>query len=345
MTTVDPAGMSKPLSAFGDPDRGVEAQAFAEDGVEVRELGQRVEVEGVSVERGVEFGFDGVERVGVRGEQAECPRERAGGGLVAGEEEGDDVVADFLFGESGAVFVAGFEQETEQVGAVGGGPAAFVEHGADHVVYGGDGALETAVGGRGQPDGKRDGALGAVEEFFEEDGECLLDVGGAGAEFGAEETAADDGEGEAAHLGGEIEWLRGVGGSGVARGGFFAGAQHDLGEGHDAAVVENRLGESAVAAPGVAFGGEQAFACNEADVAGTAGVADVAIGAVLEHGGDERGIADEVVKKRAEAEAGDGALVAGGGGEKTQWVAFEGEGVSEERDGRGRGCAGVAHGV
>jgi len=76
-----------------------------------------------------------------------------------------------------------------------------------------------------------------------------------------------------------------------------------------------------VAAPGFAFETEEAFTGDEADVAGIAGVADVVVGAVLEDGGDERGVASEVVEERAETEAGDGALFTRGFLQEAQRIA------------------------
>jgi MATE family multidrug resistance protein len=53
--------------------------------------------------------------VAVVGQQVQGPGELDGGGLVAGDEEGDQLIAELLVGEGRAIVVAGGEQAPEQV--------------------------------------------------------------------------------------------------------------------------------------------------------------------------------------------------------------------------------------
>ncbi len=87
------------------PGGRVEAHGFCEDLLGVAEggvVGQRGEaLLGAGAEDGVEFGVELCFDFGVLTEEVPGPGEAVGYGLVAGEEDGEDFVADLLVGHAG----------------------------------------------------------------------------------------------------------------------------------------------------------------------------------------------------------------------------------------------------
>ena len=152
----------------GDPDGWIEAHGFGEDLGGEGEVGV---VRGgwiaggvgcVRAEDGAGFFVELLLGFGVGGEEIEGEGEGVGGGLVAGEEDGDALVVDLLVGHlicrglgvSGGVFeVGGGEEHGEEVAAVGGAGwlgAALGDHAVDEGVEVELAALEPAHGGDGQ---------------------------------------------------------------------------------------------------------------------------------------------------------------------------------------------------
>ena len=66
-------------------------------------------------EQGVLLGQQAGDDLGVAGELVEHERDRRGGGVVAGEQERHDLVADLHVAERVAVLVVGVEQQAEDV--------------------------------------------------------------------------------------------------------------------------------------------------------------------------------------------------------------------------------------
>ena len=101
----------------------------------------------------VEFLFQAQLAVGVLAEEVEGPSERVGGGLVAGDEDGDGFVAKLARAHRLAgLLIAGFHQHGEQVPGTRGDPMASppLDGGIDKAVEGGDGLIEPDVLRRGE---------------------------------------------------------------------------------------------------------------------------------------------------------------------------------------------------
>ncbi len=157
-------------------------------------------------ELGVLLGEQTGDDVGVAGELVEHEGDGRGGGVVAGEQEGHDLVADLQVGEGGfAVLVGGVDQQREDVLAALAGGAAAGDLGVDQAVEGAGGFLLAIPGCEG-PAEHAQGVVAGVE------GEGLLEEGGGvdGACCGAvgveaEERAHGDAQGEAAGPGVEVD--------------------------------------------------------------------------------------------------------------------------------------------
>jgi len=249
--------------AGDDPGGGIEAHRFGEDALEVFEL---AEVRGL----GEAIAADGSYLVahtlldfGMPGHLPERKGEGVGGGLVAGEEDGEGFVADLAV-RHGAGVVHGFEQHAEQIVAEHPRLAAAANDAEDEFVKRGEGAAHAGHGA----DGKAFEQTGAGQE---REGQIVVeDLHGvdksldAGVDVGAEQTAAGDAEGEAHHLGVHLEERA----FGRPASSHLAGEPHDLGAvTGDARPVKRRLSQSALTQMEGFFAGEEAVA---EDTAGAA---------------------------------------------------------------------------
>ncbi len=205
-------------AARADPGGRVEAQGLVEDLLEVgKAVAHQLGGGGQGArELGVLLGEQAGDDVGVAGELVEHEGDGRGGGVVAGEEQGHDLVADLQVGERGlAVLVGGVDQQREDVLAALAGGAPAGDLGVDQAVEGAGGFL-LAIPGR---EGSAEHAQGVVAGV---EGEGLLEQGGGvdrarGGAVGveAEERAHGDAQGEAAGPGVEVDG--GAGGEGLER--------------------------------------------------------------------------------------------------------------------------------
>ncbi len=149
--------------------------------------------------------------VRVAGEEPEGEGEGVGGGLVAGEKDGEALVADLGVGHAGfsagggGFGVGGGEEHAEEVAAVYGVGATFADHAVDEGVELGAAAADAAHGGERR-------ALEEGGEWEEGEGEkalegvdCCGDLVNVFFEVGVEEGFADDAEGEEEHLVAKVE--------------------------------------------------------------------------------------------------------------------------------------------
>ena len=183
------------------------------------------------VELGVEFGF----RAGVLRQQVPGPGESVGDGLVAGEKDGEDFVANLgvihaIFADGVFVdFVTRGDEHGEEVATVLIGVllhlfAASRDHAGDDGVEASAGAAELHNAGDGEVEkalehGERDEKV--VETH---DGVGLgIDGEDVGGDFGVEEGARDDAERELHNAGVDVDGL-----PGLPDGGFRGGDGGDL---------------------------------------------------------------------------------------------------------------------
>lgn len=136
-------------------DGRIEAQGFVDNRTGEDEGGHVSESGGASAENAVEFGMEAVFDVGVELKEVKRPAHGERGGLVAGEENGGDLVADETRVHGAAVFVAvGDEYLDEVVGDVAVGITAGGDDGVDDFVEFFNGAAASQHAGAGQPVGQ-----------------------------------------------------------------------------------------------------------------------------------------------------------------------------------------------
>ncbi len=187
----------------------------------------------------------------VLAEEVEGPGQRIAGGLVTGEKEGHQVVADLDVAELGAgLGVFGVEEALQQILlALAAFAAAGRDHPRDEGVEGGDRALLPPARDV-QPAGDRE--LGPDHAVLEGP-HGVADGVDIGARVVAEERPGDDAQGQLHHRVGEIEALPFSPGLRLADGlidhhlGVFG---HPLGR-------ERRLDDAPVLSPELTVGGEQ----------------------------------------------------------------------------------------
>ena len=114
-------------AAGTDPGGRVQAEGLVEDHLQIGQaLAHQLVGGGQGAgELGVLLGDQAGDDVRVAGELVEHEGDGRGGGVVAGEQEGHDLVADLGVGQGGAVFVGGVDEQREDVIAAlpGGAPA------------------------------------------------------------------------------------------------------------------------------------------------------------------------------------------------------------------------------
>ena len=143
-------------------------------------------------------------RLGLRvlGEQVPSPRERVGGRLVAGEEDGHRLVAQLLVGHARAValVVLRVEEHGEEVAAVFAGRAPLLDDAVDDGVEPRARPLEAAVGGQRQAAEELRERHHEPRERGHRSRERLAHLLGLGLGLRTEERAADDGQRQVHHL-------------------------------------------------------------------------------------------------------------------------------------------------
>ncbi len=262
----------------------------------------------------MEFGFG----FGVLGEEIPGPGEGVGYGLVAGEEDGEDFVADLVVGHvlgcvcrwrSASVgFVGAGEEHGEEVAfvgfAVGGGFAVLADEAVDYGVEAGFGSAEFGEAGDGEVEEVFEAGEGDDEVVEAHDGvDFVVDGADVGGDFGVEEGAGYDLERERHAGGGDVDGLAGL--PVVAVGG---GDGDDLvGVGGDALAMEGGRGDAALADVDGIFGGDEAFAEEDLHAADGA-LFDEAVGVVDEDFSDVVGVVDEDDGRAHEAVVGDVAV-------------------------------------
>jgi hypothetical protein len=233
----------------------------------------------------VEFGFD----FGVLGEEIPGPGEGVGYGLVAGEEDGEDFVADLGVGHALGLAGAGLgglvgagEEHGEEIAAVGlsggCGLAVFGDEAVDYGVEAGLGAAELDDAGDGKVEKGFEAGEGDDEVVEAHDGvDLVVDGEDVGRDFSVEEGAGDDLKREGHAVGGDVDGL-----AGLPLVAVVGGDGDDLvSVGGDALAVEGGCGDLALADVDGIVGGDEAFA--EEDL-------HAADGALFDEGG---GLGDE----------------------------------------------------
>ena len=241
-----------------------------------------------------------------------------GRGVVAGQQQGHDLVAELPVGHAAAValLVAGLQEDRQQVAAAGRGPAALGDDAVDDGVQAQEAVAGPAVGRRRQPQGQRDQATAAGGEVVHQHDERLADLAGPVGDVHVEEGAGGDAERELRHLGVNVA------GFAVAPGIEHAPRQGNdrLGVGGDALAAKGGLHEAALAQPELAFAQEQAVA-QPGDQHALSEVLDEVAVAGGEDFLDAVGVADEGDAAGAHAQGEDVAILAGAAGVEAEDVA------------------------
>jgi hypothetical protein len=276
--------------------------------------------------------------VAVVGQQVQGPGELHGGGLVAGDEEGDELIAELLVGEGRAIVVAGGEQAPEQVAPTLPRRPAPADQVEEDRVQGGALAGQGAAARQGHPQRQESGeAVGLLPGGLDHPIDVGAEVAHRAVQGGVEQRAHDDVEGEAHQAGPQVDDALGQ------RLGEGAGAVgHHAGEGRHLAGAEDRRDQAAVALPGLPLRGEQPLAEDLAEAPGDAILAQVVF-AAHHRLFDQRRLAHEGELEGAEADGHDGAKVAELVDE-AEGIAGEGEGVPHQRQDGQRGQAGECGG-
>jgi hypothetical protein len=300
------------------PGGWIEAHGFGEDlfgvaeGGVVGEGGEALLRAGAEdgVEFGVEFGFD----VGVLAEEVPGPGEGVGYGLVAGEKDGEDFVADLLVGHAGVLaggvglLVAAAEEHGEEIATVGFaafcGFAMLVDEAVDGGVEAALGAAKLHDAGDGEVEEGFDFREGDDEVVDAHDGvDFVVDAADVGGDLGVEEGAGDDFEGELHAGGGDVDGL-----TGLPLLALVDGTGYDLvSVGGDALAVEGGGRNATLTHVDGIVGGDEAFA--EEDLHATDGALfDEGRGLIDEDLADVFGVVDEDDGCAHEAVVGDVAV-------------------------------------
>ena len=206
----------------------------------------------------IELGAEAGGRFGVGGEVVEGPGERVGGGLVAGEQHGEHLVAELLVAHALPLLVAGGHEEAEEVVVLHGVGAAAGDDVVHERVERAAGLAVAEGGGEGEVLPERVGDGG--EETAEEAGERGADGVGLAADVEREERLAGDLEGELVHGLGHVHHLAALGRTLPGRRDGLRGSLHRVREAAEPPMLEGGLGDSPLALPERALGGEQAVA-------------------------------------------------------------------------------------
>ena len=207
------------------------------------------------------------------------------GGLVgAGEEHGEEVA--FVWFASGGCL------------------SVFVDEAIDYGVEAGFGAAEFCDAGDGEVEEGFDAGEGDDEVVEAHDGvDFVVDGEDVGCDFGVEEGAGYDFEGEGHAGGGDVDGLAGLPGVAVVGG----DGDDAVCVGGDALAVEGRGGDAALTHVDGVVGGDESF--TEEDLHAAYGALfDVAVGIVDEDALDVAGVVDEDDGGPHEAVLGDGAV-------------------------------------
>ena len=181
------------------------------------------------------------------------PREGVRRGLVTCEEQRHGFVADLRVGHARAVLL-GREQQRQQVIARTGGPPLRDQR-RDQSIEHRDRAIEPPRGRQRQSFGDREPRRELPAELRQDLVQGPGDLAGFGRlHVGGEQGATDDRQGEARHLGVQVQG-RAVG---PAVGGSLGFSHHGVTVGVDALVVEDRLDQAALSPMGLVLAGEEA---------------------------------------------------------------------------------------
>jgi len=178
---------------------------------------------------------------------------------VAGEEESHELVAKLhVIHVDTAIIVCVEESLQEVVGGSGGG-AARTDDGEDDPVEFAAREKEAGRFGNRKTFGKKEGEGGLSKKPVHHGGNGGADGAGIVVEFGTEQAAGDDFEGELSDFEVKVSGLL-VAPTGKVRGGRIG---HDGGVGRNVFVTEGGLDELALSLPVSAFVGEEAAAKDE----------------------------------------------------------------------------------
>ena len=189
------------------PERRIEPQGLLEDHREVLQARQVLEARRPAAQHRGQLGLHPPHHVGVAGEEVEGPRQRRPGRLVAGDEEGDHLVADLAVGHRLAGLVPHREQGREHVVPLAAAPPALVDQPVDHLVELRDRAQEADVARERHPPGERHGREHPPVEDRKGGGDRLVDRLRVTGHLGAEEGLHRDLDQQAHHLALEVERL------------------------------------------------------------------------------------------------------------------------------------------
>ena len=209
-------------------------------------------------EHGVHLGEEAILRFRVLGKQVEGPGERAGGGLVPGQEEGHHLVAELPVGHPLAIplLVSSREQHGQEVATVDAAPPPLRDQLVDGVVQTGHRAGESTIAGQGEELEQTREGKGETREEVEDGGQGLADLLGLALHFDPEEGLGHDGHGEGRHLLVEVDLLAGPPAIAAA----LRVVHHGLAIGSDALAVEGGLDEPPLPPVELTVGGEQPLA-------------------------------------------------------------------------------------
>ena len=260
---------------------------------------------------------------------------------MAGDDEGHDLIADLVRRQALAGVVACREEEVDHVAAGGSRTRTPT---LQQVIHGGvefaHGTMQGAVALRRKPLRRWNGRPGPGDDDVERCERCLGQAVGILGEVRPEERIADDFQGGIhhglVHVDGHARRATSPGVDEPARGN--AHVVDDVGQG---LVVERRLNERPLAAPGRSVGSEESFTGDERErsVLDRRLAVTVRVGHKDAAGG--RRVVDEVARRRGDRELNDIAVFAPGTAEVLQRTAPDrGELLEHRVSGRAGGRRG-----
>ena len=278
-------------------------------------------------------------------EEVPGPGERDRRGLVAGEQQGDHLVAELPIGHRAALLVAPFEEHGEQVPPVARVSPVPIDESSHDPVEPPHAAHEADVPGKRDPIGDQHRPYEAGGDLLHDPRERLIHLAHLLLHVHVEERLGRDAQGEGHHL------LMGVARLSIAPVARCAlrVLHHRPGVVGEPVRVEGGRGEASLAQPEVPLAREQAVAEEETDLVPEEAVLDEVARLFHQHLFDMLGTGDEQRGPPGEVEAHQVAVLPGAGREELEragpQIAEAAEDRLPSRTGRAGGSGESQHGV
>ena len=257
-----PISSSRDRVAHHRIDRRVDAQRLLDHPARVEQSRQVLDGRRPAPEDVIDLGAEPGLGLGISAEQIHGPRQRDGRRLVAGPDEGQDLVAQLDVGEPfPCLLVARGQEHGEQVARVAVGLATST---GDDVENQGVEGLQSPSGSqvpRRRHTGREDEQIiDPALEILQGRRDGLADPVGLTGEVDAQESLADDPERQPRELDCDVERFPAPGMLPPSSKHRADCAGHQLGQGRDSLMMEGRLGQPPQPPPGCPFRRHQALA-------------------------------------------------------------------------------------